>query len=263
VISAGWPTVPVRGTSPTSTAGENLEATGLLHEFNVAVHAQFPGVLTIAEESTAWPGATRPVDVGGLGFTHMWNMGWMHDTLQYFAKDALFRSYEHDKLTFGLIYAWSENFIPPLSHGEVVHGKGSLLGKMPGDSWQKPANLRALYGWMWAHPGEKVLFTESELGQELEGPTTGPSIGTCCRTPTTAACAANLTPVPRRGYRIGLPGPGPWREVLNTDDVRWAGTGCGQRADRGRGSGLARLQALRHSHAAPARRDLALELPVS
>ena len=293
---------------------ENLEAISLLREFNVAVHAQFPGVLTIAEESTAWPGVTRPVDVGGLGFTHKWNMGWMHDTLQYFSKDPLFRSYEHDKLTFGLLYAWSENFILPLSHDEVVHGKGSLLGKMPGDRWQKLANLRALYGWMWAHPGKKLLFMGGELGQErewshdrsldwhlleeadhrglydlvaelnrlaaglgalwrsdfapdgfrwLDAGDRSMSIYAAARSegrsnmddgvedgPETLVCVANLTPVPRHGYRVGLPGPaeaepadeaagvagagpavgrpgpaGGWREVLNTDDERWGGSG--------------------------------------
>ncbi|HYD09494.1 MAG TPA: 1,4-alpha-glucan branching protein GlgB, partial [Acidimicrobiales bacterium] len=131
---------------------ENLEAVEFLKEANTVVHGAFPGVLTIAEESTAWPAVSRPTYVGGLGFSHKWNMGWMHDTLEYFSKDPIHRRFHHHQLTFGLIYAFSENFVLPLSHDEVVHGKGSLLTKMPGDRWQQLANLRALYGWMWAHP---------------------------------------------------------------------------------------------------------------
>ncbi|MDQ3461820.1 MAG: 1,4-alpha-glucan branching protein GlgB, partial [Actinomycetota bacterium] len=130
---------------------ENLEAVSFLQEFNTLMHGEHPGVLTIAEESTAWPGVSRPVYVGGLGFGHKWNMGWMHDTLEYFSNDPIHRRYHHHQLTFGLLYAFSENFVLPLSHDEVVHGKGSLLNKMPGDRWRKMANLRALYGWMWAH----------------------------------------------------------------------------------------------------------------
>jgi 1,4-alpha-glucan branching enzyme len=278
---------------------ENLEAIDFLRELNLRVHATHPGVLTIAEESTAWPGVSRPVDAGGLGFTHKWNMGWMHDTLAYFSKDPLFRSYEHDKLTFGLVYAWQENFISPLSHDEVVHGKGSLLGKMPGDRWQRFANLRSLYAWMWAHPGKQLLFMGCELGQErewshdrsidwhlldqpdhagladlvaelnrlevelpalwacdfrsegfrwLDAADRAASIYAFARSegpgrPADVVCVANLTPVPRYGYRVGLPEPtaagasagapgggtgGPkdaWREVLNTDEARWGGSG--------------------------------------
>ncbi|MEZ5180212.1 MAG: 1,4-alpha-glucan branching protein GlgB, partial [Acidimicrobiales bacterium] len=139
---------PAGGWTPNVHGGrENLEAVSLLREINVEVHADHPGVLSIAEESTAWPGVSRPVDGGGLGFGFKWNMGWMHDTLGYFAEDPVNRRYHHHHLTFGLHYAFSENFVLPLSHDEVVHGKGSLLTKMPGDRWQQLANLRALYGW--------------------------------------------------------------------------------------------------------------------
>jgi len=147
---------------------ENLEAIALLREFNESLHADHPGVITVAEESTAWPGVTRSTASGGLGFSFKWNMGWMHDTLDYFSKDPVFRRYHHHQLTFGLWYAWSENFILPLSHDEVVHMKGSLLGKMPGDRWRRFANLRALLAWMWAHPGKKLLFMGGEFGQQAE-----------------------------------------------------------------------------------------------
>ncbi len=147
---------------------ENLEAVSLLREINIEVHAGHPGVLSIAEESTAWPGVSRPVDGGGLGFGFKWNMGWMHDTLGYFAQDPVHRRYHHHHLTFGMHYAFSENFVLPLSHDEVVHGKGSLLTKMPGDRWQQLANLRALFAWMWAHPGKQLLFMGGELAQERE-----------------------------------------------------------------------------------------------
>ncbi|MGH8923014.1 MAG: 1,4-alpha-glucan branching enzyme, partial [Actinomycetes bacterium] len=147
---------------------ENLEAVAFLKEVNEAVFGLHPGATVIAEESTAWPGVSRPTYLGGLGFGFKWNMGWMHDTLQYFQNDPLFRRYHHDELTFGLVYAWTENFVLPLSHDEVVHGKGSLLGKMPGDRWQQMANLRALYAWMWAHPGKQLLFMGAELAQERE-----------------------------------------------------------------------------------------------
>jgi 1,4-alpha-glucan branching enzyme len=147
---------------------ENLEAVSFLKEFNEVVYGSSPGVMTLAEESTAWPAVSRPVYVGGLGFGFKWNMGWMHDTLEYFSKDPIHRRYHHNQLTFGLMYAFSENFVLPLSHDEVVHGKGSLLGKMPGDRWQKSANLRALYAWMWAHPGKQLLFMGSELAQSAE-----------------------------------------------------------------------------------------------
>jgi 1,4-alpha-glucan branching enzyme len=147
---------------------EDLDAVAFLRELNQVVHARAPGVLMVAEESTAWPGVTRPVHLGGLGFGFKWNMGWMNDTLSYFARDPLYRRFHHDELTFSLAYAFSENYVLPLSHDEVVHGKGSLLTRMPGDRWQKLANVRALYAYMWAHPGRKLLFMGSELAQERE-----------------------------------------------------------------------------------------------
>jgi 1,4-alpha-glucan branching enzyme len=147
---------------------ENLDAIHLIKRLNEEAHAQVPGCLMVAEESTAWPAVSRPTYMGGLGFGFKWNMGWMHDTLDYFSKDAVYRQYHHNDLTFGFLYAWSENFILPLSHDEVVHGKGSLWDKMPGDRWQKAANLRALYAYMWAHPGKKMLFMGQEFGQVRE-----------------------------------------------------------------------------------------------
>ncbi len=262
---------------------ENLESISFLQEMNAVVHATHPGVLTIAEESTAWPGVSKPTDTGGLGFTHKWNMGWMHDTLEYFEQDPIYRSYAHDKLTFGLIYVWHENFISPLSHDEVVHGKGSLIGKMPGDDWQRFANLRSLYAWMWAHPGKQLLFMGGELAQWqewseersldwhllaepahagvrdlvaelnrvaaahpalwsrdfdsggfrwLDASDRGASIFAFVRngphgeSPDSVVCIANLTPVPRPGYRVGLPAAGTWQPVLSTDAVRFGGSGA-------------------------------------
>lgn len=147
---------------------ENLESIHFLKEFNRVVYEQFPDVQTIAEESTSWPGVSRPVYVGGLGFGMKWNMGWMHDTLEYFSKDPVHRKYHHHELTFSYLYAFTENFVLSLSHDEVVHGKGSLLNKMPGDDWQKFANLRLLYGYMFGHPGKKLLFMGDEIGQWTE-----------------------------------------------------------------------------------------------
>jgi len=147
---------------------ENLEAIAFLRRFNEEVHQNFPPVLTIAEESTAWPMVSRPTYIGGLGFDMKWDMGWMHDTLQYMSRDPVHRSYHHNKLTFRMLYAFTENYVLPLSHDEVVHGKGSLLGKMSGDDWQKFANLRALLGYMYAQPGKKLLFMGAELGQWAE-----------------------------------------------------------------------------------------------
>ena len=147
---------------------EDLEAIGFLRELNEVTHSGEPGVVMAAEESTAWPAVSRPTDAGGLGFDFKWNMGWMHDTLDYFGMDPVHRRYHHDELTFSLVYAFTEQFVLPLSHDEVVHGKGSLLSRMPGDDWQRHANLRALYAYMWAHPGKKLLFMGCELAQEQE-----------------------------------------------------------------------------------------------
>jgi 1,4-alpha-glucan branching enzyme len=263
---------------------ENLEAISFLQEMNVLVHRDFPGVVTVAEESTAWGGVTRPVDAGGLGFSQKWNMGWMHDTLEYFGHEAVHRRWHHDLLTFGLTYAWTENYVLPLSHDEVVHLKGSLVNKMPGDPWQRFANLRALYAWMWSHPGKQLLFMGAELAQEREWSqdreidwylladplhrgvrdllrelnaveATHPALWSGDTTPAgfawldandrnssvyaylrrgsgddagVVACVANLTPVPRHGYRIGLPSPGRWVDALNTDEERWGGSGVVQ-----------------------------------
>ncbi|MBK8120939.1 MAG: 1,4-alpha-glucan branching protein GlgB [Sulfuritalea sp.] len=147
---------------------ENLGAMQFLRGLNEAVYRDHPGTLAIAEESTAWPMVSRPTYMGGLGFSMKWNMGWMHDTLKYFQQDPVYRKYHHDKLTFSLCYAFTENFVLALSHDEVVHGKGALIGKMPGDEWRQFANLRLLYGQMWAHPGKKLLFMGGEFGQRRE-----------------------------------------------------------------------------------------------
>ncbi|MEZ5102066.1 MAG: 1,4-alpha-glucan branching protein GlgB [Thermoleophilia bacterium] len=260
---------------------ENLEAISFLRELTETVHARVPGALLVAEESTAWPGVTRPPAEGGLGFDLKWNMGWMHDTLDYLGRDPVHRRWHHDRLTFGLVYAWSERFVLPLSHDEVVHGKGSLLGKAPGDAWQRLATLRALYAHMWAHPGRKLLFMGGELGQEREwsadreldwGLLADPAhaglqrlVGDLnrryreepalwelddepagfawlvaddapqnvlayvrrSRDGRVACCLVNLSPVPRIGYRVGLPAPGAWRELVNTDAVEYGGSGLG------------------------------------
>jgi len=264
---------------------ENLEAVDFLKEVNEAVFGLHPGATMIAEESTAWPGVSRPTYLGGLGFGFKWNMGWMHDTLDYFHHEPIHRRFHHGELTFGLIYAWTENFILPLSHDEVVHGKGSLLNKMPGDRWQQLANLRALYAWMWAHPGKQLLFMGGELGQECEWDHDGEldwwvlehweahrrlrcmvrdlnrvyqsqpalweqdfehdgfewidaddsdqSVASFIRRRAgggvdgAVVCVANLTPVPRLHYRVGLPAPGVWIELLNTDALEWGGGGLG------------------------------------
>ena len=147
---------------------ENLEAIEFLRAFNDEVCKEHPGAQTIAEESTAWPMVSRPTWVGGLGFGYKWDMGWMHDTLKYLAHDPIHRKYHHNEITFRMVYAWNESFVLPLSHDEVVHGKGSLVNKMTGDNWQKLANLRLLYAYMWAHPGKKLLFMGGELAQWRE-----------------------------------------------------------------------------------------------
>jgi 1,4-alpha-glucan branching enzyme len=147
---------------------ENLDAISFLQEMNATVYKHHPGVVTVAEESTAWPGVTRPTSSGGLGFGFKWNMGWMHDTLSYLSRPPIHRQYHHNEMTFSTVYAWSENYALPISHDEVVHGKGSLTGKMPGDTWQRLANTRALLAFMWAHPGKKVLFMGCELADDRE-----------------------------------------------------------------------------------------------
>jgi 1,4-alpha-glucan branching enzyme len=147
---------------------ENYEAIAMLRDMNITTYGECPGILTVAEESTAFPGVSRPADWGGLGFGYKWNMGWMNDVLSYMARDPVYRKFHHHQMTFGLVYAWSENYILPISHDEVVHGKGSMLGKMPGDGEQKFANLRAFYGFMWGHPGKKLLFMGQEFAQGAE-----------------------------------------------------------------------------------------------
>jgi 1,4-alpha-glucan branching enzyme len=155
--------------SPNPYGGrENLDAVQFVQEMNATVYKRVPGAFTVAEESTAWPGVTRATHLGGLGFGFKWNMGWMHDSLGYVARDPIHRQWHHNAMTFALVYAWSENYLLPISHDEVVHGKGSLLGKMPGDHWQKRANLRAFLAYMWAHPGKQLLFMGQEFGQESE-----------------------------------------------------------------------------------------------
>jgi 1,4-alpha-glucan branching enzyme len=260
---------------------EDLEAIAFLREMNELAYGRVPGVLTAAEESTAWPGVSRPTYLGGLGFGFKWNMGWMHDTLEYFAKDPIHRRYHHHELTFSLMYAFSESFILPLSHDEVVHGKGSLLAKMPGDRWQRFANLRALYAYMWAHPGKQLLFMGQEFAQErewnydrsldwhllehadhagvqqlvrdlnrcyrdqpalwrrdadsegfawLEANAADDNIVAFIRNgdhDEQLVCVCNLAPVVRDGYRVGLPAPGAWRELLNTDSRLYGGSNVG------------------------------------
>ena len=261
---------------------DNRDAVAFLKRVNELVYATHPGAVTIAEESTAWPGVSMPTHAGGLGFGFKWNLGFMHDTLDYMALEPVHRKWHHDRLTFGLLYAFSENFVLPLSHDEVVHGKASLINKMPGDDWQKFANLRAYYGFMWAHPGKKLLFMGQEFAQRrewnedcpldfhlLEFPLhkgiqllvrdlnrlhqTQPALhARDCepegfrwivvddRDQSVVAFArygepqdppvvmvANFTPVPRHGYRIGLPWPGWWREILNTDAEIYGGSGIG------------------------------------
>ncbi|MDN3652504.1 1,4-alpha-glucan branching protein GlgB [Thalassotalea ponticola] len=147
---------------------ENLEAVAFLQQFNEQLYADYPGAFSVAEESTSWPGVSKPTSMGGLGFGYKWNMGWMNDTLQYMGRDPIHRQYHHSEISFGLVYAFDENFILPLSHDEVVHGKGSILARMPGDEWQRFANLRAYYSFMWTHPGKKLLFMGCEFGQANE-----------------------------------------------------------------------------------------------
>jgi 1,4-alpha-glucan branching enzyme len=261
---------------------ENLEAIAFLQRFNAAVYLENPGVQTIAEESTAWPMVSRPTHIGGLGFGFKWDMGWMHDTLEYMVKDPIYRKHHHNNLSFRLIYAFSENFILPLSHDEVVYGKSSLLGKMPGDDWQKFANLRLLLGYMYAQPGKKLLFMGGEFAQWREWvhdesldwhllqypPHFGvkrwvedlnhfyrsqPALyqldfdqagfewidcsdvkhsvvslirkGRAVDDVVLAVC--NFTPVLHFNYRVGIPQPGYWQELLNSDAKEYGGSGQG------------------------------------
>ena len=261
---------------------ENLEAIDFVREFNEQVHLQHPGVLTIAEESTAWGGVSRPTFSGGLGFSLKWNMGWMNDTLRYMRDDPIHRKYHHDELTFSMIYAFTENFTLPLSHDEVVHGKGSLLDQMPGDLWQRFANLRLLYAYMWTHPGKKLLFMGGEFGQwhewnhdeslqwhllqweshqgiqrmvadlnrvyrenpalyEVDFEGAGFEWIDCqSREDSTLAylrkskegasqvlVVCNFTPVTREKHRVGVPGPGWYEEVFNSDSSHYSGSNVG------------------------------------
>jgi 1,4-alpha-glucan branching enzyme len=261
---------------------QNWEAVAFLQAMNRDAYLSREGIMTVAEESTAWPGVSQSTDTGGLGFGYKWNMGWMNDTLEYMHEDPINRRYHHHKMTFGIDYAFSENYILPLSHDEVVHGKGSLIAKMPGDEWQKFANLRAYYGFMWAHPGKKLLFMGCEFGQYEEWSADGQlSWDQAARGPhaglaklvgdlnsgyrdraalheldyNTAGfdwvdggaqadnviaflrwdaarqspllCVCNFSPVPRPDYHLGVPTPGTWTEVLNTDAAHYGGSGVG------------------------------------
>jgi len=260
---------------------ENLEAIGFLRHLNEVVAERCPGAIMVAEESTAWPGVSRPISSGGLGFSYKWNMGWMHDTLNYVSKDPIHRQYHNHDMTFGLLYAFSENFILPLSHDEVVYGKRSLIGKMPGDRWRRFANLRAYFGFMWGHPGKKLLFMGGEIAQEREwnhdreldwpllqdpihagvqrlvrdlnrlyasepalhqrdcepngfqwtvGDDRANSVFAFVRYAANnppVVVVSNMTPVPRYGYRIGVPLDGTWREIFNSDSEFYGGSNIG------------------------------------
>ena len=261
---------------------ENLEAIAFIKRTNEVLHQRHPGALMIAEESTAWPAVSRPTYLGGLGFDLKWNMGWMNDTLRYFALDPIHRQYHHNELTFSMIYAFHENFVLPISHDEVVHGKRAVIEKMPGDNWQKFANVRLLFGYMFGHPGKKLLFMGNELAQRNEfwegGSVEWPLenspphrgvqrlitdlnrlhvqeralhevdfewAGFDWIDPSDAAASVltftrrsrnqeeaivvvcNLTPVLRESYRVGVPGPGSYKEILNTDSAYYGGTDVG------------------------------------
>ncbi|MEA3534338.1 1,4-alpha-glucan branching protein GlgB [Rhizobium sp. CC-YZS058] len=261
---------------------ENLEAVEFFKHLNSIVHQRCPHALMIAEESTAWPGVTAHVVDGGLGFDFKWNMGWMHDSLHYMQEDPVYRRYHHGMMTFGMVYAYSERFMLPISHDEVVHGKGSLIGKMPGDAWQKRANLRAYFGFMWAHPGKKLLFMGQEIGQTTEWNHDGSVVWNLLDQPehrgiqslvadlnhlyqsepalqfgdldpagfdwavgddaehsvfgmlrsakdgaSRILALSNMTPVPRNGYRVGVPEEGRWEEVLNSDAGVYGGSNLG------------------------------------
>ncbi|MBX6748966.1 MAG: 1,4-alpha-glucan branching protein GlgB [Micromonosporaceae bacterium] len=260
---------------------EHLEAISFLQELTATVYKHHPGVMMIAEESTAWPGVTRPTTEGGLGFGFKWNMGWMHDTLRYISKDPVHRQYHHNEMTFATVYAWSENFVLPISHDEVVHGKKALVAKAPGDWWQQRATLRALLGFMWSFPGKQLLFMGCELADGREWSEergldwsllereehagvarlvadlnatyrSAPALWTRDTSPDGFAwivgddaannvfafarygaggevlvCVANFAGVPHENYRLGLPRPGRWLEVINTDATSYGGSGVG------------------------------------
>ncbi len=259
---------------------ENLEAIDFLRQLNIAVHEAQPGILMMAEESTSWPQVSRPVYLGGLGFDMKWNMGWMNDVLSYMSHDPIHRKYHHNMLTFSMLYAFTENFLLPLSHDEVVHGKGSLLDKMPGDEWQKFANLRLLFSYMYCHPGKKLLFMGDEFGQGREWNSSQTLDWYVLQYPFhqgisqlikdlnrlyqrlealnqydfewqgfewidchdaeqsvlsfvrksergIVVVATNFTPVPRKGYRIGVPEPGSYCEIFNSDLQIYGGSGIG------------------------------------
>jgi 1,4-alpha-glucan branching enzyme len=256
---------------------ENLDAIHFLRHLNEVTHAEQPGSMIIAEESTAWPQVTRPVHNGGLGFSMKWNMGWMHDTLQYISKETVHRKFHHSQLTFGVLYAFHENFVLPFSHDEVVHGKGSMLDKMPGDTWQRFANLRVLYTYMFSYPGKKLLFMGNEFAQYAEWNFDAgldwnllknerhagmkqlvhdlnrlyreqPALHYCdfeadgfrwidCNDANnsllsfyrqgagrTAVVMLNFTPVPRQGFRLGVPLEGEYRLSLNSDASYYSGS---------------------------------------
>ncbi len=260
---------------------ENLDAVSFIQEANATAYKRAPGVVMIAEESTAWPGVTRPTHLGGLGFGLKWNMGWMNDTLHYVAREPVHRQWHHNEMTFSLVYAWSEQYCLPISHDEVVHGKGSLLSKMPGDRWQQMAGLRAYLAFMWAHPGKQLLFMGSELAQYAEWSEARgldwwlldnadhrgvqqciadlnrvyketPALWSKDNDPSgfewidaddsagnsfswlrwgnddaVVACLVNFSGGPHENYRVGLPYPGSWHEVLNTDAEVYGGSGVG------------------------------------
>ncbi len=261
---------------------ENIEAIDFLRRFNAEVYSHFPDVQTIAEESTAWPMVSRPTYVGGLGFGYKWDMGWMHDTLKYSGHDPVYRKFHHHELTFRMLYAFTENYVLPLSHDEVVHGKGSLWDKMAGDEWQKTAGLRALYAYQWGMCGKKLLFMGCEFGQRgewkhdtsidwfvlkydhhrglqqlvadlnqvykaepalhegdcdpagfewVDAQDAGASTYAFLRKPLNGTdrilCVFNMTPVPRPNYRVGVPGPGYWKEVFNSDAAVYGGSNHG------------------------------------
>jgi 1,4-alpha-glucan branching enzyme len=261
---------------------ENLEAIAFLKRVNEVVGVECPQAITLAEESTAYPAVSRPTYAGGLGFHYKWNMGWMHDTLSYMARDPIYRQHHQGEMTFGLVYAFNENFVLPISHDEVVHGKGSLLTKMPGDRWQQLANVRAFLGYMFGHPGKKLLFMGCEFAQEREwnhdqsldwhllGDPAHAGVQSLVRdlntlyraTPalyqqdfvpagfewidhsdaahsvlsfvrhgldasTFTVVVCNFTPQVWQGYRLGVPQPGCYSEVLNTDSAHYGGSNAG------------------------------------